>query len=226
MSPEDYGTLRPYLTEVPLHVHDILIEPHKSIEHVYFPESGLGSVVAVSAENERVEVAHVGRDGMTSKAVIQGLDRSPNLTLVQVEGSALRMPSGALRDALEASASLRSLLNRYMYFSVVQIAQTALANGRFRINERLARWLLMCHDRLDGDDLAITHEYLALMLGVRRPGVTEAIHILEGVGMIKATRARVRILDRVALEEEAGDCYGVPEAEYARLIGRKADAAV
>ena len=206
-------------------LHQVLIEPHKPIEHVHFVESGLGSLVAVSAGNEQVEAAHIGREGMTGKAVIQGVNRSPNRTLVQVAGSALRIRSDALRGALNTSPTLRDLLGRYMYVCTVQIAQTALANGRFRINERLARWLLMCHDRLDGDNLAITHEYLALMLGVRRPGVTEAIHILEGVGMVKASRANVQILDRLALEEEAGDCYGVPEAEYARLIGRKADVA-
>lgn len=224
LSPDDFSLLQPHLETVKLNLHDVLVEPHKPIEHVYFVESGLASVIAISPKGERIEVAPVGRDGMSGKAVLQGLDRSANLTTVQVAGLALRMPSSVLIEASDASSTLRSFLARYLYVTMIQMSQTALANGRFRINERLARWLLMCHDRLDGDDLAITHEYLALMLGVRRPGVTEAMHIFEGVGMIKATRANVRILDRLALEDEAGDCYGVPEAEYARLIGRRADA--
>jgi CRP-like cAMP-binding protein len=224
MSPDDFSLLQSNLEPVSLTLGQIIVEPHKLIEHVYFPENALGSVVAITPKNERVEVAHIGKEGMSGKAVAYGLDRSPNLTLIQVAGPALRVPSRVLLGALDSSASLRDLISRYSYVSMVQISHTALANGRFRINERLARWLLMCHDRLDGDDLAITHEYLALMLGVRRAGVTEAVQIIEGVGIIKAVRGRIRIVDRLALEDLAGECYGVPEAEYARLIGPKADA--
>src|SRR5215212_5022284 len=128
LSRDDFVLLQPHLEPVRLDLHQVLIEPHKLIEHVHFVESGLGSLVAVSAGNEQVEAAHIGRDGMTGKAVIQGLDRSPNRTLVQVAGSALRMRSDALREALDTSPTLRDLLGRYMYVCTVQIAQTALAN--------------------------------------------------------------------------------------------------
>jgi CRP-like cAMP-binding protein len=113
---------------------------------------------------------------------------------------------------------VRALLLRYAHVFMVQVAATALADGRYSIEQRLARWLLMCHDR-NGDDLALTHEFLALMLGVRRPGVTESLHILEGERMIKAQRGLITILDRQKLEARAGDSYGTPEAEYERLIG-------
>jgi len=102
---------------------------------------------------------------------------------------------------------------------LTQLSQTALANGRYNLQERLARWLLMCNDRLHTDDMALTHEFLSLMLGVRRSGVTEAIHLLEGIHVIKATRGQVRIVNRARLLEIAGGCYGLPEAEYDRLIG-------
>jgi CRP-like cAMP-binding protein len=118
----------------------------------------------------------------------------------------------------QEDAAIRDLLLRYIHCSDMQLAYSALANARYSLHERLARWLLMCHDRIDGDDLPLTHEFLALMLGVRRSGVTEQIHILEGNHSIKATRANIRILDRTKLEQVAGGCYGVPEKEYRRLI--------
>jgi CRP-like cAMP-binding protein len=120
---------------------------------------------------------------------------------------------------MEASPSLKALLLRWVQVLMIQTAQSALANGRYTIQERLARWLLMCHDRLDGDDLPLTHEFLSLMLGVRRSGVTEALHVLEGVKIVRTSRGRIHILDREKLEEIAGDCYGLSEAEYAKLIG-------
>jgi CRP-like cAMP-binding protein len=122
---------------------------------------------------------------------------------------------------MEASPSLRRLLVHYAHTVWVQTAHTALSNGRFTTNERLARWILMSHDRLDGDDVPLTHEFLALMLGVRRAGVTTSLHILEGEHMIRATRGNITVRDRAKLLAMAGDSYGVPEAEYHRIIGSK-----
>jgi CRP-like cAMP-binding protein len=122
--------------------------------------------------------------------------------------------------ALDTSPALKALLLRWVHVSMIQTAQSALANGRYTIQERLARWLLMCHDRMDGDDLPLTHEFLSLMLGVRRSGVTEALHVLEGVDIVKAGRGTIRVLNRERLEEIAGGCYGLPEAEYNKLIGK------
>jgi CRP-like cAMP-binding protein len=219
MSEDDFARLAPHLEPVILSVKDMLVEPNQPIEHVHFLEEGLASVVAISPDNERLEVGHIGREGMTGEPVILTVDQTPHQTFIQVAGSGLRMRAEALSGAMEASPSLKSLLLRWVQVLMIQTAQSALANGRYTIQERLARWLLMCHDRLDGDDLPLTHEFLSLMLGVRRSGVTEALHVLEGVKIVRTSRGRIHVLDREKLEEIAGDCYGLPEAEYAKLIG-------
>jgi CRP-like cAMP-binding protein len=128
------------------------------------------------------------------------------------------MKSAALQEAMDDSPTLRKLLLRYLHTTTVQTAHTALANGRFTIAQRLARWLLMSRDRVDSDNILLTHEYLFLMLGVRRPGVTEELHKLEGERIIKGARGFVTLLDRPAPEEKANGCYGLPEREYARLM--------
>jgi CRP-like cAMP-binding protein len=156
---------------------------------------------------------------MSGLAILNGTDRSPHHTFMQVPGQAIRIEADDLRTALDTSPSLRRLLLLYSQAQAVQISYTALANGRFTIDERLARWLLMCHDRIDGDAFPITHEFLALMLGIRRAGVTTALQALETSRVIKAGRGRIEILDRDELRAGAGDCYGAPEAEYERLIG-------
>jgi CRP-like cAMP-binding protein len=219
MTPDDFARLQPHLQPLQLNLKAVIVEPNAPIEHVHFIESGLASVVAVTSDGERAEVGHIGREGMSPLSVIHGVDRSPNLTFLQAPGIAMRMPAEALREALDATPSLRALLLRYAQAFLVQVEHTALANGRYTIQERLARWLLMCHDRLDTDDLPMTHEFLALMLGVRRPGVTEAIHLLEGAQIVRGRRGHVQVLDRAGLEEIAGGCYGVPEREYERLLG-------
>jgi len=225
LSPNDFALLQSRLIPVPLGVREVLVEPNEFIESVHFLESGIGSIVAISPGGERIEVGNLGREGMAGTAIILGVDRTPLLTFMQVAGSALRMRADALQEAMESSRALRDLFLRYAQSVALQTAHTALANGRYTVPERLARWILMSHDRLDGDDVPLTHEFLALMLGVRRAGVTVNLHVLEGERMIKATRGHIRILDRSKLEEVAGDSYGLPEAEYARLIGSAGDSA-
>ena len=159
-----------------------------------------------------------GREGLVGRAVVLGVDMTTDMTFVQVAGSAFRMPAAELAGAIDESAGLRSLLLRYVHVTEVQVASTALANSLYTIHERLARWLLMYHDRLDGDDLSITHEFLSLMLGVRRAGITSELHVIEGMHIIRATRGNIRVLDRTKLVEIAGDSYGLAEREYARLL--------
>jgi CRP-like cAMP-binding protein len=219
LTPDDFGLLQPHLEAVELGLKAVLVEANTPIESVWFIEEGLGSIVAVGPDDEQVEVAHVGPDGMVGKSAILGVDQSTNRTFMQVAGSGLRLRVSWFRSALESSPTLRPFLLRYVHVSMTQLSQTALANGRYNLQERLARWLLMCQDRLGGAEMPLTHEFLSLMLGVRRSGVTEAIHLLEGIHVIKATRGQVRILQRERLEEIAGGSYGLPEAEYARLIG-------
>jgi CRP-like cAMP-binding protein len=218
ISSDDFARLIPHLEPVALRLREVLVVPNQPIQNVYFIEEGLASVVAISAD-DRIEVAHVGREGLTGDPVLLGVEQTPNETFIQVAGSALRIGVDDLRAALDTSPALKALLLRWVHVSMIQTAQSALANGRYTIQERLARWLLMCHDRMDGDDLPLTHEFLSLMLGVRRSGVTEALHVLEGVEIVKAGRGTIRVLNRERLEEIAGGCYGLPEAEYNKLIG-------
>jgi hypothetical protein len=182
-------------------------------------ESGLASIVAAAeTDDEQIEVGHIGWEGMSGSHVALDTDETPNRTFIQMPGKALRMPAGDFVEALEKDRDMRRLFLRYIHAYEIQLSHSALANGRYSMRERLARWLLMCHDRVEGDDLFLTHEFLSLMLGVRRSGVTDEIHVLEGIGLIKATRGHIRLLDRARLEEVAGGCYGLPEREYERLM--------
>ena len=219
LSDADGDLLRPHLEPVELALGTVIVEPDKVMTHAVFPGSGLCSVIASAAEGARIEIGLFGRDGMAAPALVLGADRIPHQIFLQVGGRGHRMPADALRRAIDTSPTLRGLLLRYAQTFLVQTAQTALANAGAPAEERLARWLLMYHDRQDGDDLSVTHEFLSLMLGVRRPTVTVAIHTLEGAGLIRARRGRIRVLSRERLEEAAGEAYGPAETEYERLIG-------
>ena len=218
LSLEDYEAVRAVAEPVPLPLKDGLIAPDTPIAHVWFPESGIVSLVAITEENDRIEVGIVGREGLAGAPLVLGVDRTPHEYFVQVEGTALRLPTTAFVALLEERQGLRTLMMRYLHVFQLQSAQTTLANGAYDIIERLARWLLMCDDRLDGPEFQLTHVFLSMMLGVRRPGVTTAMHILEGMGAIQARRARITILDRDRLVELAGGSYGGAEREYGRLI--------
>lgn len=218
MSEGDRALLAKSFEAVELTLRQNIERPNEAIKHVYFPESGFISVVAKSG-SRGVEAGLIGREGMTGHVILMGNHRSPNECYVQSAGKAQRMAVEDLRSAMAASASLRALLLRFAQTFMIQVTHTALANGRAKIEERLARWLLMAQDRLAPDDIKLTHEFLALMLGVRRPGVTDVVNELEGKGLIRAQRGNIKIVDREGLEETAGVIYGVPEAEYRRLIG-------
>jgi CRP-like cAMP-binding protein len=138
---------------------------------------------------------------------------------VQCAGRGLRISAQRLREAMDKSAAIRNVLLQYGHAFVLQMSYTAIANGRSKLEERLARWLLMAHDRVDGDTLPMTHEFLSLMLGVRRPGVTLALHLLEKDGLIQASRGAILIADRRGLEQISNGAYGKPEAEFQRLFG-------
>jgi CRP-like cAMP-binding protein len=218
LSPDDFALIEPQLDKVATEKGQVLIEPDAPIGHVTFPEAGIVSVVAVASENQRVEIGIAGWEGLIGHPVVLGVDHTPHQSFVQVEGFGYRIAAAHLTRAIEDSRSLHSLLLRSVHAFSIQVAGTAVANSESVISERLARWLLMCHDRIDGDDLPLTHEFLSIMLAVRRAGVTEAIHLLEGAGIITAKRAFITVVDRDRLEDTAGDSYGQPEAEYERLF--------
>ena len=219
LSVQEVSLLRPQLEPVCLPVGTRLVEPNTPIQHVYFLDEGIASVVTSTPQGRRIEVGIIGREGLTGLPILMGTDRSSHACFIQTPGAGWRIQADALRRALAASASLHQHLLRFVQAFLVQMGQTALANACHVIEQRLARWLLMCHDRVDGDDVSTTHEFLSLMLGVRRAGVTVALQALEERGLIATQRGQVTVLNRAKLEGVAGDSYGAAEAEYERLIG-------
>lgn len=218
LTADDFALLESHLTAVDLPLRKQLEAPNKNIDQVYFPESGFASVVA-NGTGQGIEVGLIGREGMSGLAVVMGTNRTPNATFMQSAGQGLCIKAANLREVLEQSATLRRILLRYGHAFLVQATQTALVNGRSKIEERLARWLLMAHDRVDGDDLRLTHEFLGVMLGVRRAGVTETLGVLEERGLVRAARSVISILDRKGLEKISKGAYGVAEAEFNRIFG-------
>lgn len=217
LSPDDFARLAPSFETVSLPLRETLIVPGERITHAHFVEDGLVSLIADTAEG-RIEIGLVGREGLVGVPLVLGTDRTPHIALVQAGLVALRIAARPLTAALDASPALRGVLGRYVQGLIVQVGQTVYANTDLTIEARLARWILMTHERLDSDELPLTHEFLSMMLGVRRPGVTTATHVLEGAGMIRARRGRIIVLDREKLEDMAGDAYGPAEAELERLL--------
>lgn len=219
LSPADFALLQPHLEMLDLPVRKLLEARGRRIEHVYFLDLGLASVVVTSGSRHSLEVGMIGQEGMTGLAVVMGVDSSPAETFMQSAGAGWRIAAARLRAALDHSASLRATMLRHGHTLVTQMAFTALSNGCYTIVERLARWLLMAHDRSGGGAVLLTHEFLSVMLGVRRPGVTAALGDLEKLGIIEATRGQVIVVNRGALEDAANGGYGAAEAEYERLFG-------
>src|SRR5438309_2563501 len=220
LDQSDFALLEPYLERVQLKHKDPLFDPNEPIGSVYFLEEGVASIVAEQEGGDQVEVGLYGREGMSGAAVVMGAEQSPHASMVQVgDPATYSIDSGLLLEACDASATLRRLLTRYVQSLNIQAAMTAASNAHYALPERLARWLLMCHDRTDDDRMELTHEFLSMMLAVRRSGVTVTLHTLEATGAIRSARGVVIITNRSRLEEIAGDAYGQPEAEYRRLIG-------
>ncbi len=220
MSPADLALLLPHLQPVAMPLLKDLERPNRRIETVYFMEAGVASVVAVQPDATKIEVGLIGREGMSGTAVVLGGDQSPHATYIQIAGEGLRITADELREAMKASESLRTLLLKFVQVFTVQTAHTAIANARAHIDRRLARWILMAHDRIRDNTLPLTHEFLSLMLGVRRAGVTVALQSLKRQKLIDTARNQIIILDRKGIERKAGASYGVPEKEYRRLVGK------
>jgi len=218
LSATDFALLAPHLAAVDLPVPRQLERGNKAITHAYFIESGFASVVANGQGERSIEVGLIGREGVTGVPIILGADRSPNETFMQLAGDGWRLTVADLRRAMEQSTTLTRSLLLCAHAFLTQVTQTALSNGRSKLDERLARWLLMAHDRADADELKLTHQFLATMLGVRRPGVTVALSLLERQGLIRVHRGVVSLIDRKGLEALSNGAYGVAEAEARRLV--------
>jgi CRP-like cAMP-binding protein len=218
---EDWDQIGPHLEPVTLKERQVIEVPGKPITHAYFLEIGVVSVVAVDAEDHRIEVGVIGYEGVTGVSLIMGDNRAQHSTYMQIGGSGHRIPQEVLCSTLAASESLRALFLKSAQGFMIQTAHTALANGRAKLEQRLARWLLMAHDRLTSDAVPLTHEFLAVMLGVRRAGVTVAIHGFERRGLVTTRRGQLTLVNRHGIEQIAGSFYGTPEAELRRLLDGK-----
>lgn len=207
MRRDDFALLAPQLTRFELDRDTILTRADEPMRHVWFLESGMSSTVTATLVGENAEVGVVGHDGMIDPSVILGSNRSRFLAFMQLPGAGYRLDVEVLRQAFSESRALHEHLLGFVHVMLVQISYTALSNATHTIEERLARWLLMCHDCSEGDELNLTHDFLSLMLAVRRPSVTVALHILEGEHLISAKRSRITIRDREGLIGLAGDAY-------------------
>ena len=196
---------------------DVLYEGGEKIEHVYFPNDGLISLIVVMKDATLREVGLIGNDGMLGVPVVLGMKTTPTRALVQLPGTALRMKAGALRDELGRGGALPNVLRRYAHALFTQVSQSAACVSSHAVDERLSRWLLMTHDHAPGDDFEMKHEFLATMLGVTRSVVTRAAGHLQKGELIRYTRGRVTVLDRGGLEAAACECYGVVKAVGLRL---------
>ena len=219
LSPADLDLLEPQLETVELKTRTALESPQKTIERAYFFETGVASVVANTGRDERIDIGLIGCEGMAGMTVLMGDRRSPHLVVVQIPGEALAIPADALCTAARGSSALQNLLLRFARVFMVQAEQTAVANGRASLEQRLARWILMAHDRTVGNDVPLTHEFLSMMLGVRRASVTYAVHKFVKHELVSVRRGSMTIKNRNGIEQLAGSFYGIPEAEYRRLIG-------
>jgi CRP-like cAMP-binding protein len=209
LSRDDLALIQPHLEPVDLPLRKVLGQANKKITAVYFPQSGIASVVVNTTKP--IEVGLIGREGMTGLAVVFGGDRDNNETYMQAAGQCQRMRTNDLRNAIEKSRTLHSSLLRYAHAFLNQTTRTAVANGRSKIEERLARWLLMAQDRVGSPELPFTHEILAMMLGVRRPGVTVAVQHLEREGVIARRRGRIVICNREKLEKMSNGTYAAAD---------------
>jgi CRP-like cAMP-binding protein len=218
ISPEDWDLIGPSLEAITLKERQVIEVPGKPIAHCYFLEIGVASVVAVDSEDHRIEVGVIGFEGITGVPLIMGDNRAQHSTYMQIGGSGHRIPADKLVAAIAQSDTLRALMLKSAQGFMIQTAQTALANGRAKLEQRLARWLLMAHDRLTSDAVPLTHEFLAVMLGVRRAGVTVAIHGFERKGLVTTRRGQLTLVNRAGIEQIAGSFYGTPEVELNRLL--------
>ncbi len=206
---EEYALLLPYLEPVKLEAQALLLQPGEPIGYGYFLRSGLASIMVLTHDAKSVEIGVVGKEGFVGYPLIAGIRKSIHRAIVQVPGEAFRIKSDKLAELMPKTPRLEQLLNHYALRRALQVAQVAACNRLHEIEQRLARWLLLTHDRVENDYFPITHEVLAQMLGSGRPSVTVAAGTLQKAGLIGYTRGHVRILNRSGLEHLACECYGI-----------------
>jgi CRP-like cAMP-binding protein len=219
LPPADFGRLAASLTPVTLSFKQFLLEADEPIGAAYFIETGIVSYLNYLEGGDALEVGLIGSEGMVGLPLILGVDSASFGAMVQMEGMALRIGPAALRQAFNESEALRTRLLRYMQALHVQVSQTAVCNKHHSLEERLTRWLLMAHDRAGEDQFPMTHEFMSLMLGVRRAGVSVTANVLKQAGLIHYKNGRMTILDRPGLEDAACECYGTVQRHFEQLLG-------
>ena len=216
---KDYRRLHRHLERIPLTYRQSLYRARRPLGFVYFIETGVGSLVNTMANGEAAEVGTIGNEGVVGLPLLLGDDRAPTSVYVQVPGSGLRMTAARFSEELARSASMRRVMLRYAHALFNQVAQSAACNHFHAIEQRCCRWMLMTHDRMNSDEFLLTQEFLAMMLGVQRTGVSAAAGTLQRAGLIRYRRGVVTILDRRGLRQRACECYGVSKREFDRLLG-------
>ncbi len=205
----EYNSIRPYLEPADLPHHSLLYDPGEKIRYAYFLNEGMASLVVVTKDGHSVEVGIVGREGMVGLPILAGLQSAYFRAIMQISGRGVRIPSAVLEEFLSSVPELRHALEKYAIMQGFQVGQIAACNRLHDLDQRLARWLLMCQDRVNSDSIRLTHDFLAQMLGSGRPSVSLAAAILERAGVIENLRGRMKILNRKQLENAACECYGV-----------------
>ena len=209
---------QPQLESVDLPLGLVLYESGRELSHVYFPTSAIVSLLYVMENGASAEIAVVGSEGLVGISLFMGGGSTPSRALVQSAGQGFRLPASVLKAEFERSPPVMHLLLRYTQALITQMSQTAVCNRHHTLDQQLCRWLLLSLDRLKGDELVMTQELIANMLGVRREGVTEAALKLQQSGTIRYSRGRITVIDRPALEVRTCECYGVVKREYDRLL--------
>lgn len=205
----EFDFLRPHLEFTTLPHHYVLHEQGDKLEYAYFPNEGMVSLVVIATDGRSVEVGIMGKEGMVGTPLTVGLQRGPYRAIMQIPGTGVRIKADLLQEILPTTPAFQLELTRYLLMQGLQMAQVAACNRLHELEHRLARWLLMCQDRVDSEVLPLTHEFLAQMLGTGRPSVTLAAGILERAGLIENLRGTVRIINRKNLEQAACECYAV-----------------
>lgn len=208
----------PHLEKFDMPLGAVLYEPGIAMSHVYFPTTAIVSLLYVMEDGSSAEIAVVGKDGVVGVSLFMGGNSTPSRAVVQSAGIGFRMEAQALYEEFSSSQAVMHLLLRYTQALITQMAQTAVCNRHHALDQQLCRWLLLSLDALDGDELVMTQELIANMLGVRRGGVTEAAQKLQDAGLIRYKRGRIEVLDRAGLERQACECYAVVKKEADRLL--------
>jgi len=215
---DEFRLVQKLLRKVTVEAKQVLYEPRGQIDEVYFPINAVLSAVAVMEDGSAIEVATVGNEGVSGLPAFAIVATSPHRVFVQIAGEAWVADAVAFNRECKRLAKLSEIMTGYLQAFMFQISQSVACNGLHVIVERCCRWLLMTHDRVDGDDLALTHEFLSFMLGVRRSGITEVLQSLQHQGHIRYGKGKITVVNRDGLEDLACECYQHIQAEYARLL--------